>query len=73
MTMSSEQEGELSAVAAAATRPQTKEELLFLGHEQTMARLRDKEKEQALNDSYLNKQPISFSGQNDISESIWID
>lgn len=26
-----------------------------------------------MNDSQFSKQPISFSGQNDISNSVWVD
>ena len=53
--------------------PPTKEEMMFMEHEIAMAKLREKEEEQALNDSQFSKQPISFSGQNDISNSVWVD
>ena len=51
----------------------TESEMLFLEHEMNMQKLRAKQTEQALNDSQFSRQPISFSGQNDISNSVWID
>ena len=66
MTLSSEVQVEVSIEP-------TESEILFLEHEMNMQKLRAKQNEQALNDSQFSKPPISFSGQNDISNSVWVD
>ena len=51
----------------------SQEQVLFQQHQQSMQRFKQEQVEMQYIERFYAKQPISLTGQNDISNSVWID